>query len=89
LKHRAGALHYVNFQFLNKKTIWARAAIGIFNIQYVIDSEKILIGGVIIKHNDLIDRINTKLQEMRKDINISVERENVQFYYFMQRKSPL
>ncbi|WML45806.1 ROK family protein [Neobacillus sp. PS3-40] len=43
-----------------------RLAVGIFNIQYVIDPEKILIGGAISERHDLIERINEKLKLMKK-----------------------
>jgi predicted NBD/HSP70 family sugar kinase len=49
-------------------------AVGIFNIQYILDTEKILIGGAISERYDLISQINEKLQSMKERLNISVER---------------
>ncbi|SHE72372.1 ROK family protein [Clostridium fallax] len=50
---------------------------GIFNLQYIIDPEKILIGGAISEREDFIDNINVKLKEMKNDIatlDIKVEK---------------
>lgn len=42
-----------------------RLAVGIYNLQYMIDPEKILIGGAISKRDGLIDKINEKLKVMK------------------------
>lgn len=42
-----------------------RLAVGIYNLQYMIDPEKILIGGAISKRDGLIDNINEKLKVMK------------------------
>lgn len=52
-------------------------AVGIFNLAYVIDPEKILIGGAISESDELIKRINEALADMRGKyaiLDISVER---------------
>lgn len=42
-----------------------RLAVGIYNLQYIIDPERILIGGAISKRDGLIDKINDKLKVMK------------------------
>lgn len=42
-----------------------RLAVGIYNLQYIIDPEKILIGGAISKREGLIDQVNEKLKLMK------------------------
>ncbi|WP_057914626.1 ROK family protein [Peribacillus muralis] len=57
-------------------TFIRRLAVGIFNVTYVIDPEKILIGGAISKRKDLIERINQELRTMKDDksrLQVSVE----------------
>ncbi|WP_288394187.1 ROK family protein [uncultured Vagococcus sp.] len=39
-------------------------ALGIYNLQYILDPEVIIIGGGISKHPDLIEEINMKLKEI-------------------------
>ncbi|WP_160722231.1 ROK family protein [Bacillus sp. USDA818B3_A] len=51
-----------------------RLAVGIYNIQHVIDPEKFLIGGAITERYDLIDKINEKLLGMKGRIDIRVEK---------------
>lgn len=54
-----------------------RIAVGIFNLQYAIDPEKILIGGAISQREGLIDQINEALSEMKNKIHrlpVKVER---------------
>jgi predicted NBD/HSP70 family sugar kinase len=51
-------------------------AVGIFNLAYIIDPEKILIGGAISQRQELIQRINDVLATMRGDfasLDLSVE----------------
>lgn len=50
---------------------------GIYNIQYIIDPEKILIGGAISERDDFIEGINEKLKLLKADcatLDISVEK---------------
>lgn len=52
-------------------------AVGIFNVAYVIDPEKILIGGAISQRHELIQQINNVLATMRGEhatLDLSVER---------------
>lgn len=53
-----------------------RLAVGIYNLQYIIDPEKILIGGAISKREGFIDQINEKLKVMKP----SEECINIQIY---------
>ena len=75
-----------------------RLAVGIYNLQYIIDPAKILIGGAISNREGLIEQINEKLKVMRPNeecLNIQVE--PCQFgndsnligalYHFLQRTS--
>jgi predicted NBD/HSP70 family sugar kinase len=75
-----------------------RIAVGIFNLQYAIDPEKILIGGAISQRAGLIDQINEALSQMKNDIHrLPVKVERCQFgndsnligalYHFLQRQS--
>ncbi|GIN63972.1 transcriptional regulator [Robertmurraya siralis] len=53
-----------------------RLAVGIYNLQYIIDPEKILIGGAISKREGLIEQINEKLKLMKPNhecLDIHVE----------------
>lgn len=73
-----------------------RLAVGIYNLQFIIDPEKILIGGAISQRDGFIDRINETLQQMKYDEEgITVQVERCQFgndsnligalYHFLQR----
>ena len=75
-----------------------RLAVGIYNLQYMLDPEKILIGGAISSREGFIERINEILLQMKRsqnDLTINVER--CQFgndsnligalYHFLQRQS--
>lgn len=75
-----------------------RLAVGIYNLQYVIDPEKILIGGAISTREGFIDQINETLNQMKhnKD-SLTIQVERCQFgndsnligalYHFLQRQS--
>lgn len=74
-----------------------RLAVGILNLQYAIDPEKILIGGAISQREDLIDKINETLNQMKnKAYSLHVKVEKCQFgndsnligalYHFLQRR---
>lgn len=75
-----------------------RLAVGIYNLQYMLDPEKILIGGAISSRAGFIEQINEILSQMKRnqnDLTITVER--CQFgndsnligalYHFLQRQS--
>lgn len=73
-----------------------RLAVGILNLQYAIDPEKILIGGAISSREDLVNRINEKLSQMKTDVHrLTIKVEKCQFgndsnligalYHFLQR----
>lgn len=73
-------------------------AVGIYNLQYIIDPEKILIGGAISERDGLLDRINEKLLQMRPNQQcLTIQVERCQFgndsnligalYHFLQRTS--
>ncbi len=73
-----------------------RLAVGILNLQYAIDPEKILIGGAISSREDFVDRINEKLSQMKTNVHkLSIQVEKCQFgndsnligalYHFLQR----
>ena len=50
---------------------------GIYNIQYILDPEKILIGGGISIRNDFIERVNQYLELMKNEestLDITVEK---------------
>ncbi|MDQ0154618.1 ROK family protein [Robertmurraya andreesenii] len=75
-----------------------RLAVGIYNLQYIIDPEKILIGGAISNREGLIENINEKLKQMRADQHcLEIQVEKCQFgndsnligalYHFLQRNS--
>lgn len=59
-------------------TEWFKGvAKGIYNIQYILDPEKILIGGGISIRNNFIDRVNQYLELMKNEestLNIKVEK---------------
>jgi predicted NBD/HSP70 family sugar kinase len=42
---------------------------GIYNLKYVLDPNKILIGGGISKRPDVIDGINNELAQLKDDIS--------------------
>lgn len=79
-------------------TIWyRRIAIGVFNLQYTIDPEKILIGGGISQRQEVIDGINAELRKLKnKHALLDVEVEPCQFandsnligalFHFLQSK---
>lgn len=46
-------------------------AMGIYNLQYIYDPEMIVIGGAISEREDLVDRINEKLDAMISNIPIA------------------
>lgn len=46
-------------------------ALGIYNLQYMYDPEKILIGGAISSRGDFLDKINEKLDEIIKKVGIA------------------
>jgi predicted NBD/HSP70 family sugar kinase len=75
-----------------------RLAVGILNLQYAIDPEKILIGGAISERQDIVDGINETLNQMKNNVyQLTVKVERCQFgndsnligalYHFLQRKS--
>lgn len=75
-----------------------RLAVGIYNLQYIIDPEKILIGGAISHREGLIENINETLKQMRTDQHcLEIQVEKCQFgndsnligalYHFLQRNS--
>ncbi|WP_026907117.1 ROK family protein [Paucisalibacillus globulus] len=74
-----------------------RLAVGIYNLQYIIDPQKILIGGAISKREGLIDRINEKLEIMKPNEEcLDIQVHPCQFgndsnligalYHFLQRE---
>ncbi|GIO28342.1 ROK family protein [Ornithinibacillus bavariensis] len=74
-----------------------RLAVGIYNLQYIIDPEKILIGGAISRREGLIDQINEKLKVMKPNEDcVDIQVHPCQFgndsnligalYHFLQRK---
>jgi predicted NBD/HSP70 family sugar kinase len=75
-----------------------RLAVGIYNLQYIIDPEKILIGGAISNREGLIDQINEKLALMKPNEEyLDIQVHPCQFgndsnligalYHFLQRES--
>lgn len=74
-----------------------RLAIGIYNLQFIIDPEKILIGGAISNREGFIEQINQTLLQMKYDQEgLTVQVEKCQFgndsnligalYHFLQRQ---
>lgn len=74
-----------------------RLAVGIYNLQYMIDPEKILIGGAISKRDGLIGKINEKLRVMKpNEACLDIQVYPCQFgndsnligalYHFLQRR---
>ena len=75
-----------------------RLAVGIYNLQYIIDPEKILIGGAVSTREGFIDQINETLLLMKhNEDSLSIQVERCQFgndsnligalYHFIQRES--
>ncbi|MGG0719615.1 ROK family protein [Robertmurraya massiliosenegalensis] len=73
---------------------------GIYNLQYVYDPEKIIIGGAISSRTDLIKEIQTKLDEILDSVKIAKIRPVIEIchfkndanligalYHFLQRQS--
>ena len=59
---------------------YKRLAIGIYNLKYALDPEKILIGGGISRQQDVIAGINRELKGLRNDIStLHIEVEACQF----------
>ncbi|MEH7097825.1 ROK family protein [Neobacillus vireti] len=59
---------------------YKRLAIGIYNLKYALDPEKILIGGGISKRREVIDGINHELKGLRNEIStLAIEVEACQF----------
>lgn len=59
---------------------YKRLAIGIYNLQYALDPEKILIGGGISKRREVIEGINRELSLLKDDIStLHIEVEACQF----------
>ena len=76
---------------------YQRIAVGIYNLQFILDPEKILIGGAISHREGFIDRINETLQQIKYDAEgLTVKVERCQFgndsnligalYHFLQRQ---
>lgn len=74
-----------------------RLAVGIYNLQFILDPEKILIGGAISHREGFIDNINETLKGMKYDTEgLTVRVERCQFgndsnligalYHFLQRQ---
>jgi predicted NBD/HSP70 family sugar kinase len=74
-----------------------RLAVGILNLHYIIDPEKILIGGAISGRHDLCEKINEVLSSMKSEIHsLDVKAEVCRFgndsnligalYHFLQRE---
>lgn len=58
-------------------TFYKNLAKGIFNLQYIYDPEMILLGGAISEREDFVERINEKLDEILKIVEIAKVRPNV------------
>ena len=76
---------------------YRRLAVGIYNLQFILDPEKILIGGAISQREGFIEKINQQLQTMKYDADgfiVNVERcefgndSNLigALYHFLQRQ---
>ncbi len=62
---------------------WFRyLAITIYNIQYTIDPERILIGGAVSKQQNFLTKINEKLNQLMSSISIAQIRPNIQVARF-------
>lgn len=57
-------------------------ALGIYNIQYVYDPEKIIIGGAVSSRDDLIDQIYKKLDLILDDVKIAMVRPVIETCHF-------
>lgn len=57
-------------------------ALGIYNIQYVYDPEKIIIGGAVSSRDDLIDQIYKKLDLILDDVTIAIVRPVIETCHF-------
>jgi predicted NBD/HSP70 family sugar kinase len=75
-----------------------RLAVGIYNLHFIMDPEKILIGGAISSRPGMIDKINATLSHMKYSENsLPIEVEKCHFgndsnligalYHFLQRKA--
>ena len=73
-----------------------RLAVGIYNLQFILDPEKILIGGAISQREGFVEKINELLDQMKHDPkNLPFKAERCQFgndsnligalYHFLQR----
>ena len=59
---------------------YKRLAIGIYNLKYALDPEKILIGGGVSSRPEVIEGINRELQQLRNDVStLQIEVEACQF----------
>ncbi|RIJ66219.1 ROK family protein [Rummeliibacillus sp. POC4] len=74
-----------------------RLAVGIYNLQFILDPEKILIGGAISHREGFVEKINETLQQMKYESEgLTVKVERCQFgndsnligalYHFLQRQ---
>lgn len=74
-----------------------RLAVGIYNLHFILDPEKILIGGAISHREGFVEKINEKLQQMKYESEgLTVKVERCQFgndsnligalYHFLQRQ---
>jgi predicted NBD/HSP70 family sugar kinase len=64
-------------------------AVGIYNLQYIYDPEVILIGGGISAREDLIDKINGKLDCIMESINLAKIKPNIDACHFRQNANLL
>lgn len=59
---------------------YKKIAIGIYNLKYALDPEKILIGGGISKRREVIEGINRELRLLKDDISsLHIEVEACEF----------
>lgn len=77
-----------------------RLAVGIYNLHFILDPEKILIGGAISHREGFVEKINEKLQQMKYEPEgLTVKVERCQFgndsnligalYHFLQRQKDI
>lgn len=77
-----------------------RLAVGIYNLQFILDPEKILIGGAISHREGFIEKINETLQQMKYESEgLTVKVERCQFgndsnligalHHFLQRQKDI
>nr|WP_263326410.1 ROK family protein [Neobacillus sp. Marseille-Q6967] len=64
-------------------------AVGIYNLQYIYDPEVILIGGGISAREDLVDKINEKLDSILKAIDLAKIKPNIDTCKFRQNANLL